>query len=91
VVVNMLEITLNFLNSWNNSKNDRQKLQHALLTLSVLIILVAGIIGLFNSNIGHKTVHIAGYTAATYLANAVVWNLLQSSLIIKLSTKPRRK
>jgi hypothetical protein len=79
------------LNAWNTNKNERQKLQHAYLMLAVLIIIAAGIIGLFNEKDGHDAAKLAIVSVAAYAVNAIVWSLLESSVINKLASKPRRR
>lgn len=87
----MFEVLKDSLNSWNIQKSERQKLQHAYLALAVVIVLIAGIISLFDGNLGHNIVLVALLAIVTFFINSVVWNLLQSSLLDKLPTKPKRK
>lgn len=87
----MFEILMTSLNKWNVTKTERQKLQHSYIVLALIIVLFAGIISLFNANFGHKVVFIALGSIAIFIVNSVIWNLLQSSIIEKLSTKPKRK
>ncbi|CAN5405084.1 hypothetical protein BH10PAT3_BH10PAT3_8660 [soil metagenome] len=87
----MIENMLTVLNSWNVNKNERQKLQYALLVLTVVIVLVAGLISLINADIGHNVVRLSLFTLAVFAANGFVWNILQSLVISRLTSKPRRK
>lgn len=87
----MFEVLKDSLNNWNISKNERQKLQHAYLVLTVLIVLIAGIISLFDGELGHDIVLIALMAISAFFINSIVWNLLQSSLLDKLPTKAKRK
>ncbi len=87
----MFEVLKNSLNSWNVQKSERQKLQHAYLALTVLVVLLAGIISLFDGELGHNIVLVALIAIGAYFVNSIVWNLLQASLLDKLSTKPKRK
>lgn len=87
----MFEVLKDSLNSWNVQKSERQKLQHAYLALTVMVVLLAGIISLFDGELGHNIVLTALFAIATYFMNAIVWNLLQSSLLDKLASKPKRK
>jgi hypothetical protein len=80
-----------YLNNWNYAKSERQKLQHCYLLLTISIVLLAGIISLFSVKVGHTIVLVALFTIAVYLANAIIWNLLQSALVSRLSTRPKRK
>lgn len=87
----MLEILISSINKWNTTKSERQKLQHTYLVLAVVIVLIAGVVSLFNATLGHNIVKLALLAIATFIVNAVGWSLLQSSLLDKLSTKSRRK
>jgi cell division protein FtsW (lipid II flippase) len=87
----MITQLLAVLNSWNTSKNERQKLQYALLATAIVLVLFAGLISLVNPIIGRSVVRLAFFTLAAFLANGFVWNLLQSLVISKLTSKPRRK
>ncbi len=87
----MFEVLKDSLNSWNAQKSERQKLQHAYLALTVIVVMLAGIISLFNGELGHNIVLIALIAIAAFFVNSIVWNLLQSSLLDRLSTKTKRK
>jgi len=87
----MFEVLLDSLNKWNVSKTERQKLQHVYIVLALAIVVLAGFISLFNANLGHEFVLAAVASIAVFVINAIIWNLLQSSFIVKLSTKPKRK
>ncbi len=87
----MIESFGNFLNNWHANKSERQKLQHIYLLLSITIVLVAGVLSLFSASLGQMTVKIALFTAAVFFSNAVVWNLLQSALLSKLTVRAKRK
>lgn len=87
----MLQSIRTSLESWNSSKNERQKLQHLYLTLNVVIIFCAGIITLFNPDLGHTTAVFGIAALAVYIANGIVWNLAESVLLSKLGRKSKRK
>jgi len=80
-----------FLINWNSSTSERQKLQHSYLIITVVAVLVAGIVSLLNAKLGHRLVTIAIIAIGAYIANAIVWNLLQSSVVDRLPSKTRRK
>lgn len=86
----MFEVLVASLNKWNATKTERQKLQHSYIVLAFAIVLLAGIISLFNANLGHQVVLIALGSLAAFAANAVVWNLLKSALIEKLSSRSKK-
>jgi hypothetical protein len=87
----MLEALILSIDKWKTTKNERQKLQHAYLVSAMLIVLIAGIISLFNAALGHNVVKLALVAAGAFLVNALAWNLLQASIIDKLPSKPGRR
>lgn len=87
----MFEILIASLNKWNATKTERQKLQHSYLVLALLIVLLAGIVSLFNATWGHRVVLIALGSVAGFTMNAIIWNLLKSSLLEKLSSKAKKE
>jgi cell division protein FtsW (lipid II flippase) len=87
----MFEGLKSFLINWNSKTSERQKLQHCYLVLAFIIVLLAGIVSLFNADDGHDVVLVALFAVSAFVANGLVWNLLQSSVISKLGRKPKRK
>lgn len=63
----MFEVLKDSLNNWNAQKSERQKLQHAYLVLTVIIVLIAGIVSLFDGNLGHNIVLLALLAIAKFL------------------------
>lgn len=86
----MYEVITTSLNKWNATKNERQKLQHLYLVLTFVVVLLAGIVSLFNAGIGHQIVLVALGSIMVFVINALIWNLLKSSLIEKLASKPKK-
>lgn len=87
----MFEVIRSYFISWNAATSERQKLQHAYITLTVIGVLAAGLISLVNPKLGHRVVVAALFAFAIFLANAFVWNFLQSSFVSRISQKPKRK
>lgn len=87
----MFENIKSALQSWNASASERQKLQHIYLVIAVIIVFGAGIVSLINADFGHELVKFALYAVIIFLANATVWNLLQSSFLSKIPKKSSRK
>jgi len=75
---------------WNSSTSERQKLQHAYLAITIVIILIAGIVSLVNSNVGHKLTLIALVTIVIFIINGIVWSLLTSIIGSRLPKKGRK-
>lgn len=89
--VKMFENIRAALESWNNNSSERQKLQHTYLVLATITVFGAGLVSLVNAELGHNIVTIALLAVIIFFANAIVWNLLQSSLLSRLSKRPRKK
>ena len=87
----MLQSIRESLESWNSTKNERQKLQHLYLALTVVVIFCAGIITLFNPGLGQTIATLAFAALIVYIVNGVVWNLAESVLLSKISRKAKRK
>ena len=73
--------------AWNTNTSDRDKLQHTFLTISVVLLVAAGVIGLLNQGLGQQILAVSIAAAGVFLVNAVVWALLQSSVLIRLNDK----
>lgn len=86
-----IETIKQILSDWKLKSSDRAKLQHAYLVTALLLVVAAGIVGLVNYNIGQNLLAIAVVAAGVFLANAVVWSLLQSAVLLRLGASPRRK
>lgn len=83
------------LQAWNEKTTERAKLQHAYIGVAAGLLLVAGVVGLLNRELGQNILAVAVALAAIFLANAVVWSLLQSALLLRLPAvrrqTPRKK
>lgn len=69
------------LAAWNSTYTDRTKLQHTYLVLTVLTVIVAGIIGLINYQLGQSLLFLAIILALVFIGNSVVWALLYTFII----------
>lgn len=87
----MLQSIRETLENWNSAKNERQKLQHLYLILTIVIIFGAGVITLFSPDLGHTAAVFGIAALVVYITNGIVWNLAESVLLSKISRRPRRK
>lgn len=87
----MFQDFMQSLGRWNSSTTERQKLQHTYLVVAVIVILLAGIVSLLNADQGHRLASVALIAIGAFLANAVIWNLLNSAVLSKLNTRPKKK
>lgn len=69
---------------WNSSTNERQKMQHTYIVAVVALIIIAGLVGLVNYQLSQNILTIAFVAAVLWVANLVVWALLQSLVIFPL-------
>ena len=87
----MFSALYNSIIEWNRSTNERQKLQHAYLTIAVVILLVAGLISLIDSQSGQDLLGVSLFAGAVFLANTVVWSLMDSMVVTKLSNRRKKQ
>lgn len=86
----MFESIKQTLESWNSTTTERAKLQHTYIGAAGVLLLVAGVIGLMNRELGQNILAVAVVLAAIFIANAVVWSLLQSALLLRLPAQRRQ-
>lgn len=80
----MIDSVKELLANWKTSSSDRAKLQHAYLVIVIALVLAAGVVGLVNYGIGQQLLAVAVVCAGVFLANAVVWSLLQSAVLLRI-------
>jgi hypothetical protein len=78
-----------YFRNWINDTNERAKLQHAYLAITIAVVLASGIISLFDAPVGRTFVGVAVGALLIFVINAVMWALLHS-VTTRLSppTKP---
>lgn len=90
----MLKSVSKFIEEWNTRTSERTKLQHSYVVLAVASILVAGLIGLVNYDMGQRLVAVALICGGVFLVNALVWALLSGLVLVRLqaesTTKPQK-
>lgn len=75
------------LQKWNTKYGERAKLQHAYIVAAIGLVVVAGIVGLINHNLSQNILLVAIVSAGAFLINAVVWSLLQSAVLSRISAR----
>jgi cell division protein FtsW (lipid II flippase) len=83
----MIDSFKTILTNWKTATSDRTKLQHTYIAAGVAFILAAGIVGLVNYDMGQSLLAVAIICAGIFLANAVIWSLLQSAVLLRLGAK----
>ena len=71
---------------WGEKTDSRQKLQHAYLGATLVLVLSAGIIGLINYDLGQKILLGAFVCVVVFLVYAIAWALLQSFVLLRIGT-----
>ena len=79
------------LKGWNAKYGERQKLQHTYLAMIVILTVIAGLISLLSAKLGHNLMFVVLAAVIAFITNGVIWNLLNSGLLLKLSASVRRK
>lgn len=75
--------------SWHKTTDERAKLQHSYVALAVLLVIVAGLVGLMNYSYGQSLLQLALGAFIIFAANAIIWALLQSFVFTRLEAKAR--
>lgn len=85
----MMHTLHELLVDWNKSHDGRTKLQYAYGVAALGLVIVAGLVGLVNYNLGQSILFIAALLALIFIANAVLWALLESFVISKLTKRKK--
>ena len=85
----MFESLKETLSTWNTKNGERAKLQHAYIIIAVVPLVVAGVVGLMNRELGQNVLVFSIVSAAMFLANAIALSLLHSALLSRLSSSRR--
>ncbi len=83
----MLEEVRKSLVSWKISSNDRVKLQHTYIVLSLIMFVISGIVSLASQSIGQSLLLVSLSLFVIFLINAIIWSWLDSGILRKLPTK----
>ena len=83
----MIESITEYLQNWNSSKNERQKLQGVYLVLGSVIVIVAGLVTFLNARAGYVLVSGGFIMLGAFLINTISWHLLSSIFLSQLKTK----
>ena len=92
----MYKLLLESLVEWNQKASERVKLQYSYVASAALLIIAAGLIGMLNYDLGQRLTAIALLALGIFLANLVVWTLLDGIVFSRLrrmseSKKPAPK
>ncbi len=80
----MYQRILTYLTQWHEDTDERVKLQHVYACGAAALLVIAGVIGLFNYSLGQFILPFALGAIAVFLINAVVWALLTAFVFLRL-------
>lgn len=80
----MYKSILIYLAEWNENTDERVKLQHAYVFGGAALLVIAGLIGLFNYDFGQFLMPIALVAIAIFFVNAIIWALLTAFVFLRL-------
>ena len=89
--LHMFNTLYNALLEWNRTTDDRQKMQHTYFFIAVFVVLIAGLVSLLDSQAGQDLLIISVGAAGIFLVNAVLWSILDSVVIAKLSNRRKKQ
>lgn len=78
-----------YLIRWNLETDTRTKLQHAYITVAAASLVIAGLLGLLNYDLGQKLVTIALVAIVVFFINFFAWILLDSVVLQRLDKSSR--
>lgn len=87
----MYNSLFNAVLEWNKSTNERQKLQHVYIVLIMLSVIVAGIVALIDAPTGQNILLVTAVAGAIFLANAIIWSLVESVFVARLSGRRKKQ
>ncbi len=73
------------LREWNETRTERVKLQHAYVAFAIGLIVLAGLVGLVDYDLGQQMTAIALLIMAVFFVNLIAWTLLQGIVLMRLS------
>lgn len=87
----MLQSLKESLQTWNKAHDDRAKLQHTYIVVALAVLVLAGLVGLINYDLGQSILFSAIVFSFAFIVNAVVWALLQSFVLSRLGRRAAKK
>lgn len=86
----MFQAIKDMLSEWNSAYNERAKLQHAYIVVSVIGIVVAGLVGLLNYDASRTILRLCFAGLGIVVANAVAWALLSGMVLSRFPARRRK-
>lgn len=86
----MIQAVRDLLGQWNASHNERAKLQHAYVVLSVAGIIVAGLVGLLNYDASRAILRVCFAGLGIFVVNGIGWALLSGLVLSRFPARATR-
>ena len=86
----MFNTLYNAILEWNRSTDDRKKLQHTYVVITIISLFVAGLVSLLDAETGRDLLVVTVVAGGIYVANAVLWSLVDSFVVAKLTNRRKR-
>ena len=80
----MIEQLINGLEQWKLKTGERQKLQHIYVVIAVGALIVAGLIGLIDNELGQTISYVALASIIVFIVNGIVWHLVVDNLLDRI-------
>lgn len=87
----MYKMIMNSLLEWNQTNNERVKLQHAYVISAIALIVLAGLIGLVNYELGQQMTAVALLALAIFFVNLITWTLLHGIVLMRLGAEAEKQ
>ncbi len=87
----MVQAILDAVVVWNKRHDDRAKLQYVYAISAIILLVIAGLLGLVNTTISSYLLQATFFLAGLFFVNAVAWALTKSFIIDKLPRNQKRK
>ena len=85
----MYQEIIEMLKNWNKTHDRQARLQHAYFASAVLVLMIAGLVGLINYSLGQSLLFVAVSLFIIFIANTIAWALLESIVLSKISSSKR--
>lgn len=87
----MYNAILQSLKEWNKTSDRHTKLQHVYAISAIIVLVVAGLIGLFNYELGQFLLSVSFGLAVIFFVNVIAWALVNAFLVDRLSKRSSKR
>lgn len=87
----MYSVLNDALRQWNRTNDRHTKLQYIYVVLAVGVLVLAGLIGLINYDLGQNLLKVSVALVGVFVVNAVAWALADSFIVSRLARRPPKR